>query len=384
MSTVDIWLVVGTRRWARLMVTELCIALPVNKKVYIQGDPDDLEIVSWISKSKLSEKVIVVREPLPCPKTLTGVAIVANSAYLHKSSVKEMLKSGYNVVCEKPITFSSQETLGLINLAKVNGLQLFATNTYLFTSYLNNLKNDWFADQQLVGMNIKWTDPASEQRYGENKTYDSSVPLIYDILPHISNIILAAVGELNTASCKINVRRGGSLALLDFSNGRCKTHVKIERNSNERMRTLELISNSRRLFVNFAELPPTFFLNNQQVIEATHSKIQPKPIMSMINSIINFFESNKADSRLSANSAVIGNILIENFSRSYVMQQIMFFSKNNDLLNPINLSHSFKYASKEVESIAHRALPYLPDDCPLRELANVASNSYICPNPNPN
>jgi hypothetical protein len=47
MGGVDIWLILGTRRWARLMASELCKLLPQDTAIYLQGSMEESEFRSW-------------------------------------------------------------------------------------------------------------------------------------------------------------------------------------------------------------------------------------------------------------------------------------------------------------------------------------------------
>jgi predicted dehydrogenase len=67
---------------------------------------------------------------------MTGVAFIVNSTYQHRQAIQNAFTDGYNIVSEKPITFSQLDTLNLIAQADNLGLRLFSTNTFLFADYL--------------------------------------------------------------------------------------------------------------------------------------------------------------------------------------------------------------------------------------------------------
>ena len=127
------------------MAAELCAILPVDTIIQMLGDPADLGLQRWLLDSGLGKNIRVSEVFQPCPPKATGVALVINSAYMHKSTVEDAFAAGYNVICEKPISFSKQETLDLISLAETLGLQLFCTNTYLFASYLDRFREGWLS-----------------------------------------------------------------------------------------------------------------------------------------------------------------------------------------------------------------------------------------------
>jgi hypothetical protein len=374
MAPVDIWLVVGVRRWARLMVAELCAVLPADAVVHMQGDPSDAELQGWLRTSGLGMKIQVDLGFPPCPDGATGIAFVVNSAYLHKTSVEDMLEAGYNVVCEKPMSFSRQETLSLIDMAAALGLQLFCTNTYLFASYLDRFKEDWLAGRRFDRVHISWADPAKEVRYGETKGYDSSLPLIYDVLPHIANIALATLGESKFVSRFIEVQRGGSEVSLHYRHGDVDIHIALERNAKQRERTLAFVGTDSQIMLDFSSEPGSVLMDQPPLVPVDPAWLsKPKPIAAMIRSVRDFFEFGKQDPRLSPSASLLGNDLIDCVSESYVDQQVSLLSGRGDLSKVIASPADLDYACKEARSIAARALPYLLQESPLRKLASAAN-----------
>lgn len=367
MANVDIWLIVGTRRWARLMATELCAILPADAIIQMLGDPADLGLQRWLLDSGLGKNIRVSEAFQPCPPKATGVAIVVNSAYMHKSTVEDVLAAGYNVICEKPISFSKQETIDLIRLAETLGLQLFCTNTYLFASYLDRFREEWLSGYQFTSMQISWSDPVREIRYGEMKGYDSSVPLIYDILPHIANIVLATVGEFSPDSNSIEVKHGGSQVLIRYLYRNLDIRIDIARNASQRKRTIAFLSEGPDLVLDFSTEPGSVFLDPQKSVPLDSAwQHKPKPIYAMLCRVREFFEAGKLDARLSPTASLFGSELIDSVVDSYVAQQINLISSQED----ISRLSDREYAFKEARSIASRLLPYISEDSSLRILAS--------------
>ena len=374
MTGVDIWLVVGSRRWARVMVAELCTALPAGARVHMQCDPEDEDLKNWLTSSGLNTLIQVGSSVPLCPIGTTGVAFVVNSAYLHKATAEALLNSGYNVVCEKPITFSRRETLGLIDRAAKLRLQLFCTNTYLFASYMDTFREKWLTECKYDSIHFVWADPVREVRYGGAKSYDSTLPLIYDVLPHIANIVLATLGEFRVLSHSIRVRRGGGAASVHYQCEDFDIHVDLERNAAQRKRIIELSNTAKQILFDFS-VEPGFVSANQLLSEALDPCWinKPKPIAAMIRCVRDFFESGRADSRLSISASLFGNDLIDAVSYCYASEQAALLSGYTEMSCAISTSADSDYAKKEAKSIATRALPYLAEESPLRKLASLVS-----------
>jgi hypothetical protein len=374
MALVDKWLIVGPRRWGRLMAAELCAALPAEAVVHMQGDPADEELKDWLATSCLETKIQVGLDFPHCPIGSTGVAFVVNSAYLHKTTTEDLLNARYNVVCEKPITFSRRETLGLIKRAEELQLQLFCTNTYLFASYMDTFREKWLTGYRFDSMHICWADPAREVRYGEAKGYDSSVPLIYDVLPHIANIALATRGEFRAISHSLQVGRGGSSVSVHYRCEDFDIHAALERNATQRKRTITFSSVARQILYDFSSEPGFVSVDRLPPVPVDLPLTnKPKPIAAMIRSVREFFESGKPDPRLSISACLFGNDLIDAVSDSYATEQASLLPGYIDMPTALSSSADLDYANKEAKSIATRALPYLAEESPLRKLAFLAS-----------
>lgn len=372
MAKVDVWLIVGTRRWARIMAAELCAAVPAECAIRLLGNPPEAGLRQWLDSSGLARRIQIVESMPPCPPSQTGVALVVNSAYQHRVSIEEALSAGYNVVSEKPMSFSREETQGLIDRAETLGLALFCTNTYLFAEYLSAFKDNWLTGRQFTAVYISWSDAATEVRYGESKGYDSGVPVIFDVLPHIANLVVATQGEGTPVFADIAVCGGGSEVSIRYRHEKIDIHVYIARNAAQRIRRMRFTGPDSNVVLDFTAEPGTVVVDQSPPVSvAPDWQKKRKPIAAMLRSVIEFFESGKQDTRLSTRSALLGNALIDGVVRSYVDQQLALLAGRGgrEASSP---DEDFDYAEKELRSVADRVLPHVAPDSPLRNLARAA------------
>jgi len=320
MASIDQYVIIGTRRWARVMAFELNCSVPSDKVINMIDDPSETSLKEWLVSEGLGTRISLIQELLPCPIDATGVAFVVNSAYLHRHAIENALLLGYSVVSEKPASLSKQETTYLVDLAKALGLQ-------------------------------------------------SSIPILYDMLPHVANIIFLIAGGGKLTSLDLQVKRGGSMVVLQCTSGNLEISVSLERNANQRIRSIAIDGTNENILLDFSAEPGFISINQAPIVQlAPEWRHQLKPIALMILSVQNFFESGSIDPRLSPSAAIFGNELIDAIVTSYVDQQISFFrsysgKKYDDIREP-----DFCYALKEATSIANRGLPYLSIDSPLRKL----------------
>jgi predicted dehydrogenase len=353
---VDNWLVVGSRRWARIVAEELCAVAGPGPVIQLQGSRSDAALLEWAE----AKGIEVVGQPRPSDGS--GVALIVNSAHEHRDSVENVLDLGYHAVCEKPLTFSRVETLELLAHADARGLKLFSTNTYLFAEYLHVLRRDRLRDGLFSELELMWADASAEVRHGEAKSYDSGVPVFADVLPHVACIVLATHGSFAFHRSSIAVAEGGSAVIAQYDGDELTVRASIARNAPRRVRLLRLSGPAGRVELDFAVEPGV--VDGVAVDPAWASR--RRPIAQMLHSVKAYFEGGELDDRLGPEAALLGNDLIDAVADSYVQRQI-------DFLEAPAGGEDLAYATKEAEAIRERA--QLDDTAPLRRLAMFTQTS---------
>lgn len=369
MAGVDRWLVVGSRRWARILASELCAMLPEGTSIQLQASSGDAGLLEWWSGSPHRKRIEIVEQPIPCVGMSTGVALIVNAAYDHRASIESVLAAGYHAVSEKPLTFSKPDTLKLQTRADELGLKLFCTNTYLFADYLRVFRENWLQGRKFHDVQITWSDAGTETRHGHAKCYDSGVPLIIDILPHVASIILATHGEVRLDHSELAVHKGGSAVTASFYSGELTVHAELARNETQRVRLAKFVSPGERVSLNFSSEPGVVNLNcNEGVCVDPAWASKRKPIAEMLNSVKAYFDGGDLDDRLGLRAALLANDLIDGVVEAYVQQQIELLRAEGDAKELPRDEH-FRYALKEADSIRERVIPHLAQASPLRRLA---------------
>jgi predicted dehydrogenase len=354
------------------VAAELCALLAPDRSIHLQASRSDAGLLEWWNGSPHKQRIEIVEQPTPCQGSTTGVALIVNSAHEHRRSVENALDAGYHAVCEKPLTFSRHDTLQLLARADELGLRLFGTNTYLFADYLHVLRRDWLRDRTFSDLELTWADASGEIRHGEAKSYDSSVPVIFDVLPHVASIVLATHGRFTFDRSSIAVAQGGSAVTARFDGGDLTVRASMSRNSAHRTRLLRFSGPAGQVTFDFAAEPGEVRLDQEQAVcadPAWHSR--RKPIAQMLHSVKAYFESGVLDDRLGAEAALLGNDLIDGVTESYVQQQSDFLVAAGRLREG-SPAGNFAYAAKEADAIRQRALPQLPQASPLRRLAMLS------------
>jgi predicted dehydrogenase len=366
------------------MAAELCAVSAPGSSIHLHGGRNDPGLVEWWSGSPHKQRIEIVEEPIPCGGSTTGVALIVNSAHEHRRSVERALDAGYHAVSEKPLTFSRLDTLELLARAAERGLRLFCTNTYLFADYLHVFRRDWLRGRTFSELEVTWADASGEVRHGEQKSYDSSVPVMCDVLPHVASVVLATHGQLTFDRSSIAAAQGGSAVMAQFDGGDVAVRASMARNSARRTRLLRFSGPADQVTLDFAAEPGVVSLNQGGGVSADLAwPSRRKPIAQMLASVKAYFEGGVLDDRLGADAALLGNDLIDSVGESYVQQQIDFLVQTARVPES-SRGEDFAYAAKEADALRQRALAQLPRASPLRRLATLSMTAAASSQPQSN
>ena len=61
MAEINIFLIVGYRRWARLLAEELCSRTKIKTPIYLIGDPKNKELIQWLKNSGLASRIVITK-----------------------------------------------------------------------------------------------------------------------------------------------------------------------------------------------------------------------------------------------------------------------------------------------------------------------------------
>lgn len=338
MKNIKQVLVIGNGRWAKVYANEIIKCFGDSIALYFCASRRTDEIKQWAKDQvHLREIQVVDRIPSVVDQGI-GIAFIVNSAYEHESAIKESLLQGYHVIVEKPFTISSEQSQQVIELAHRLDRAIFSTNTYRFASYLEDFKNLLPADKTITRMDILWTDPGTEERYGERKIYDSRVPIVMDVLPHVVSIF-ETMGQFEAITLRsLHLKRGGAEVDLHFAFGHTESHIQVSRVSDKRRRILTVRHDSICHELDFSTESGIITSSTHKFAVDPSWESKVKPIASMLYSVIDFFENGVEDSRLNVATAIKANRSIDSVLPIYRAQQARYllesFCKRNSVRNP--------------------------------------------------
>jgi predicted dehydrogenase len=372
MPSLDICLIIGARRWGRIVTKVACETFPESVCIILVSTADLEDLREWLKREGLDSRVTIQTEIPELEFGRVGIALVLNSAPLHYATTLEVLHAGYSALVEKPLSFSYSSSLLLQNFAIKRGLDLFSSNTVLFADYFATFRNEIQSNPSLCRIQIDWTDPIQEIRHGILKNYDSATPLIFDIVPHVATLLWAVLRpHFEIRDCNIQVERGGSEAQVHFHYGPYEIHARIARNSPRRQRSIQMMGVEDNLCLDFSSEPGLLYHNKKCVGTADPLWVYKRtPIAQMLRSLMEYYAKGRVEPRFVIDPALLANKILDDIVESYVDQQIQTLSKASDKCDPDGLGHK-EYAMIEARSMSMRVKAAGGIAHPLIRLANM-------------
>jgi len=229
--------IIGGGRWARVYLSELARMNLPYRLVLVSAHARPTDPTGELARSM---GIFVLRDiPALLRAHAIAGAIVVNAAHAHFQAAHALLDAGIPVLLEKPAVMRRADAESLVAQAGRRGVGIHPALTMLEASYMER-----FAERVLAGggpverVRIKWRDPRQEVRYGVAKSYDPTISVAHDVMPHVWSIlarVMATTPHRMTIDDCATDRGGRAVSFrLRFTNVRCDVHL--ERDASERRR----------------------------------------------------------------------------------------------------------------------------------------------------
>lgn len=298
--------------------------------------------------------------------------IVANAARDHEMAVEWALAAGYPVLVEKPVALTRSASQRLADLAQSQNVPCSAAHVFLFAGYIERFSK-FVADAGKVrSIEMRWFDPRVEERYGERKRYDSSLPVFADCLPHIVSV-LVALGCCGPAACKsLQFFRGGAHVVLELQSGDIPVSIQLGRNADRRERVIEVAAENSMLQLDFSREPGVIQTGYGTEDADPDWLARPGPVARMLTAFLQQSAGGDRDGRLDVELGIRANALIDQASTFYrPAQKHWLLSK---LGGGADIDEDLRYALTEILESAGAILPDVLESQIRRIAANFSGN----------
>lgn len=325
----DTIFVIGGGRWARVIIETLSIILPTSSKINIITKHNLDSMKSWVNEKNILQEVDVLDYfPENINSNELVASIVVNAVRDHEKGANWAISHGIPTLIEKPISLSYSGAQNIQNLAREKKIIIASSQVFLYAKYIENYFNIVSQKGKIKSIEFVWTDLKGENRYGEIKKYDSSVPIFADCLPHIVSIIQLFFSEINFECQRINISNGGSYFELFLLINSIPCKIIIARNSLKRQRLLTVITESEQLKLDFSNEPGLIIYNNTQISGDKEWNDRIKPMRQMLTSFLLSIKNGELEYRLNYGIGLLACKLISEVENRYYEELIKWIIEN--------------------------------------------------------
>jgi predicted dehydrogenase len=310
--------IIGGGRWARVLVDVLCEIVPPSVILSVHSLQNVEGMTGWVMSRGLGGRVEVSSGYPQSKANRPGAAIVANAARDHEAAAAWALSAGLPTLIEKPIATSFATAKRLADLARDRSVGIAAAHVFRFARYVENFSSLVSAAGRVALLRVDWTDPELEQRYGESKRYDSTLPVFADCLPHVLSIVRTLLPSFPDTCRELAVRRGGAEVELNLIADGVSCFVHLERNAKARRRVVETGAGPGGYRLDFSMEPGMIHAGSSDGIIADENwQSRQRPVARMLTAFLNYAGGGALDPRLDFEPGLQACGLIDQVSGIY-------------------------------------------------------------------
>jgi predicted dehydrogenase len=278
--------IIGGGRWGRVILSVLATSdLPLDRITMVTEHNAAL-VQNVVAR-------LASRHPIRIVSALSdrpSAAIIANAARSHGETARNLIEQGSHLLIEKPVVLALAEARHLIALSLAAHTVLLPGLSYRYCSYLHQFARRNASLHPLPGFELHWSDPADEIRYGEQKTYDASINVADDVMPHIWAILSVLFPQAVFAVTSCKTARGGKSATFTLAAGSLKGSITLERDSDRRRRMIQL---SAPASLDFSVEPGTMTIGAETMMADPDWATSPGPLARELRYFLECVEEGK-------------------------------------------------------------------------------------------
>ena len=343
---IDNVVIIGGGRWARVIIEVLCDILNPSSNILIYSPHNHLLMNEWIIENKGEKRIKILRRfpnSFPTPQKV----IIVNAAIDHYKSALMAIRSGADVLVEKPVALNYKQALDTYDFAKKNNKIVCASHVFLFASYIENFSKLIQERGKIEKIKISWEDSVIERRHGELKKFDAGLPIIVDCLPHVLSII-SMFAPINASynSIKLQIHNGGSKVNINIESSGIPIEICIIRNGSQRTRIVEILVEGKKNTLDFSIEPGIIKLENKKISGDLNWDHDPKPLKQLLSAFLSVANDKQFDRRLDFKFGIQFSKLIDDLLRIYKKLQLKWIINSIESENGLN--QELAYAINEL------------------------------------
>lgn len=335
-------LVVGSGRWAKVIATVLAQILPQDQRIRILSTQHSDQLSRWIQQQAFRNRIDIQREMFPMNLEAPTAVIVVNKASSHFAAAKLALDASLPTLVEKPMALTAPEIENLIAIAEKQQTILAASHVFLFSRYLRTFSELVRKCGPITSGELIWEDTSNELRYGDIKTYDSSLTVLEDVLPHVIPLVEEVCGH-GLRVTGLNIVKGGSQVDVRLNGRGAAWSIQISRDSGKRVRAIHANAEGGSCKLDFSNEPGTITTPASSFKADVEWETGLRPMASMLTAFLATTSARKLSPGLSPQLALRTATIIDGLRSTYRDRQTEWLCQM--IGSP--LSQEIRYALKE-------------------------------------
>lgn len=338
---------VGGGRWSRVICSVIarCGYGLRDISIVTQRDPGD-----WLARinqeAYAGQKYSMVRSlDELLQRNPPEAAIVANDARSHGTTAAALLTCGVSTLVEKPACLSEREAERLLELAGKSAAILRPALVFQYCTYLHEFSAHLRRQRSAISRSsIVWCDPVGEARYGESKSYDVTLSVAADVLPHIWTLLSILPGATTIDVTQCRIERGGRTAVFELCIQGIRTEVRLERDGRERKREFSVgFANGNSLVLDFTIEPGTIRGDGPPISGDPEWRSNPTPLTRQLAAFLEEVGTPSESSTVRPATALLQTVRLgEQGADLLRIQQRSWISRMP--LAPVQIDEDIRYA----------------------------------------
>lgn len=301
---------------------------------------------TWAVARGLTRRIHVSSQWSEVAEAAPAAAIVANAARDHERTIDLALSARIPVLVEKPVALTLAACERVVSSALSQKVPLAAAQVFLYARYIDNFSKLVSTAGDIRFLRVLWMDPQTEDRYGEQKTFDAGLPVYADWLPHILPILRTLVPGGSVRCDTLELSRGGAHVKIKLELGSTPCEVELVRNGTQRQRLIEVSTDQKMARLDFSKEPGLITSDSTTIEGDPEWETNQRPVARMLTAFLRLAAGGHNDKRLSVESGLEACRIIEETRRFYQAAQVPGLAAGLDSGGPLDADH--RYALGEV------------------------------------
>lgn len=240
-------------------------------------------------------------------------------------TARTVLEAGIPVFVEKPLATTEAGAAALFDLAEARHLVIAVGHVFQFARFVVRFAERLATLPRPRAVDILWTDPGEEGRYGETKSFDPFTPIAADVFPHVWSLLRILLPEGDFSVETVDAKSGGACIEVVLTSADTICHATLARLSDARRRRVTVVVEENTFELDFAVEPGVVRTPNGEFTGDPDWSPASSPLRTEIAHFFRAIQQGRGLHPSQWRSVIESARLVEHVSRLYSRAQKDFF-----------------------------------------------------------